>query len=66
MNERLLEKVYANDGEFLGSQYINLEGLQGSSKEAILHILYLDIAVDELMPKIKNGECGSGTCDCLA
>ena len=43
-----IEKVYDCGGECLGDEYINIAGLQGDTKKAIVQLIYLDETVDIL------------------
>jgi hypothetical protein len=44
-----MEKVYSCDGECLGDEYVNLQGVGLESKKAILHIAYTDMIIDKML-----------------
>lgn len=49
-----LTEVYTEDGELLGSEYVDLSTLQTTTAKAILHMIYLDLEVDELNDEINH------------
>ena len=49
-----METVYDNGGECLGNEFIDLYGLQESTKKAILQMVDLDKTVDSLLEEISN------------
>ena len=49
-----MKTVYDCGGECLGDEWVDLSGLQESTKEAILQIIYLDETVDALNDQVNN------------
>ena len=49
-----VKTVYDCGGECLGDEWVDLSGLQESTKEAILQIIYLDETVDALNDQVNN------------
>lgn len=43
-----LEEVYTCDGSCLGSEYVNIGGVQQSTRDAIIQLVSLDEEVDAL------------------
>ena len=48
------KEVYTNDGEYLGSQWVDLSGLQESTRIAVLQLIYLDKTVDYQSDELNN------------
>ena len=51
-----MKTVYDNGGECLGDEFIDLSGLQESTKHAILQMVYLDNTLDVLNELNNNNK----------
>ncbi len=51
-----VRKVYEEDGEFLGDEYVDLSKLQLDTKKAIFQLIYLDETVDIYNDALNNKE----------
>jgi hypothetical protein len=60
-----MKTVYDNGGECLSDEYVDLSGLHGDTKKAILQMIYLDGAVDA-MNGAANKKTLSAMEKCLA
>jgi len=49
-----MREVYDCGGGCLGDEWVDLSGLQGDTKRAIIQIIYLDKVVDALNDEVKK------------